>query len=202
MNDVLLQGSIRTNDTKGSVRELRRKGMVPSVLYGKKAEPIKLFVDSKETIRVFSIKGTNALFQLNIDGNVKNVTVKEIQKDPIKGDLIHIDFMAVYLTDKLLTKVPVVLIGSSVGVKEGGVLQQQKRELEIKCLASEIPEYLELDISNLNMGEGMTVKDIPTGKYEILDNPEETVVTIAAPRVAETEDKKEEAEEPKIVAED
>lgn len=184
----------RATTTKGQLRELRKKGYVPGVVYGRNNDPISIMVESKDIVAVLnSPSGANTLIDLEVDGSKATVLLKELQRDVLLADrFINVDFMRISLLDKLEVQVPVVLTGEAVGVKEGGVLQQLLREITLKCLATNIPEQLELDISELAVGESLAVADLPVPEgSEIITDAAEIVVTIGARRLAETEESEE-----------
>lgn len=175
---------------------VRRENQVPAVLYGQNMESISLSLP-EAAINHFVNHGTaNALIDLDIDGKPFTVMLKDLQRNRVKGEVVHLDFYAVDLEQKLTATVPVHLQGESVGVKAGGILQHQTREIEVRCLPADIPQGFDLDISSLNIGESRTVADLSgVGAIEVLTPETEVIVSVLAPRLAEEETEVTETEE-------
>ncbi len=195
----------RATSTKSQLRQLRRDGYVPGVVYGRNSEPVNITVDSKDIVAILNTPtGINTLVDLEVDGSKTLAIIKELQRDILVPDrFISVDFMRVSLRDKLEVQVPVVLMGEAAGVKEGGVLQQLLREVTLKCLPTSIPEQLELDISELAVGESLTVADLTIPEdSEMITDAEEIVVTVTAPRLELEEEAVEEEEAPEEAAAD
>ncbi|MFI5358528.1 MAG: 50S ribosomal protein L25, partial [Halanaerobiales bacterium] len=158
MEKVRLAVQPREKTGKGVARKLRQKGLVPAVLYGKGKEPQALVVDPQE---VRNYLAGNTIFDLEIEGLGKETAlIKEVQRDAISGDIKHIDFLHITLDEKVTVTVPVTLVGDAPGAREGGVVQQLLWEMEVQCLPLEIPESIEVDISNLSVGESLSVSDV------------------------------------------
>lgn len=178
----------RATTTKGQLRQLRNEGQVPGVVYGRNNDPISVVVDSKDiTAILHSPSGANALVDLEIDGSKATVMLKDLKRDVMLADrYISVDFVRISLLEKLEVQVPIMLTGDAVGVKEGGILQQLLREVALKCLPTNIPEQLELDVAQLGVGESLAVADLAVPEdSELLSGEDETVVTISAPRIEE-----------------
>lgn len=188
MERLQIQAQPRTATTKGQLKMLRRQGMVPAVLYGKKAAAKSIAVEAKDLHRILnSPAGMNTIIDLTVDGENTPAILKDLDRDILLSDrIIHFDFMRISLHDKLEVQVPVVVAGEAAGVKEGGILQQTLREVTVKCLPTSIPEYLELDISSLAMGDSLSVADLQVSEdMEIITDPDEVIVTVLAPRLEE-----------------
>ena len=173
--------------------------MIPAVLYGPKIEPIKLSINTKELEN--SLKAENigqALFNLTIGDEhavTKTAMIKELQTKPISGEFIHADFYEVAMDRKITVSVPVVAVGKSKGVEMGGILQIIRRELEVLCYPSDIPESIEIDVTDLEIGDSLHVEEIPLEEnIEIPADVNFTVLTISSPKVEE-EEVEEEGEE-------
>ncbi|HAA37865.1 MAG TPA: 50S ribosomal protein L25/general stress protein Ctc [Firmicutes bacterium] len=195
----------RTAATKGQLKALRKSGAVPGIVYGKKTDPIPVTVDSKDITAILqSPSGVNTLVDLNVDGNKETVMIKELTRDILLADrYLHVDFLRISLRDKLEVQVPITLVGEAVGVKDGGILQQQLREVTLKCLPTSIPESVELDISGLAIGESLTVADLTVpADSEFISEADEVIVSIIAPRVEEEAEAAEEAEDTEAPAEE
>lgn len=190
MAEVRINAKVRTGKSGSYKHYLRETGRIPAIIYGSgiSSEPIEL--DARELDSVIHKKGRNALIDLVVNGKQGNnkyvVMVKDIQRDPIRRELVHADLCKISLQDKLHTAVPIILKGDAEGHKMGGIVQTELREAEIECLPANIPEALVVDVSALKIGEHLTVADLPNGQdYKILNDPETIVVTIVAPRMAE-----------------
>jgi large subunit ribosomal protein L25 len=184
-------------------RRLRKSGRIPGVVYGgKDGECISFSADARELRRV--LVGAGALIDLKVGGDTKPVIVKDTQLHPVRGDLVHIDFLQVRLDEKIQTTVPLHAEGGeeAPGVKEGGVLELPTHQLNIEALPTEIPEAIVVDVSGLGMTETMHLSAItPPSGVTFLDDPEETIVaTIGIP--AEEPEEPELEEEAEIVGEE
>ena len=196
MEQIDLKAQIRKTVGNGPARVLRREGKMPAVLYGPKIEPVLLSIDIKdlETILKEASVGS-VLLKLQIQ-NGKTVShtamIKELQTHPVSGKFLHVDFYEIDMQTKITVKIPVVAKGKSVGVEVGGLLQYVRRELEVLCLPTEIPEAIEVDISDLDIGDSIHVEDISLiGDIEIPAETNFTVVTILAPKVEEVVEEEE-----------
>ncbi len=192
MKRYTLKADIRAD--KG--HKVRRNNLVPAVLYGHGVGPIHLGLPEAD-VKQFVQHGTaNMLIDLTAGKKKYTVMLKDLQRHRVKGDILHMDFYAVDLEQKLTATVPVHLIGEPLGIKEGGVVQQQTREVEVRCLPTEIPQGFELDISALAIGDSRTVADLAIeGDFEILTPETEVVVSVLAPRLETEEVETEETEE-------
>ncbi|MDI3534004.1 MAG: large subunit ribosomal protein [Thermosediminibacterales bacterium] len=204
MEQVQLTADIRKGTKKSDLRSLRQAGRVPAVFYGKNIENRLISVDARELNKILSTYGSNVLINLKIGDESHTTMLREVQKDFIKGDVLHVDFFKVSLKDKIETTVPLVLKGDAEGVRKGGVLQHQMRELTIKALPTEIPEHIDVDVSELDIGEFFTVSDlIVPGGIEVLNDGNEIIATVVAPKIEQEAEapEEEEAAEPELVRE-
>ncbi len=190
MAEVRINAKVRTGKSGSYKHYLRETGKIPAIIYGNgiSSEPIEL--DAKELDSVIHKKGRNALIDLVLNGkqgdNKYVVMVKDIQRDPIRRELVHADLCKISLQDKIHTTVPISLKGDAEGHKMGGIVQAELREADIECLPGDIPEVIVVDVTALKIGEHLTVAELPNGQnYKILNDPETVVVTIVAPRMAE-----------------
>jgi large subunit ribosomal protein L25 len=191
--------AVEARDERGSrsVRRLRRSGFVPGVVYGRGDEPTPFKVDARR-VRAVLAEG-HALFDVEVNGDALPVIVKEQQRDPIHGRLVHLDLLKVRLDEKIQSTVALELEGveEAPGVKEGGVLEHVTRELTIEALPTDIPDRIVADVSGLGIAETLTLASVtaPAG-VTIMDDLEETVVaTVTAPsEVIEEPEVEEEAE--------
>ncbi|KUO50725.1 MAG: hypothetical protein APF76_15625 [Desulfitibacter sp. BRH_c19] len=198
METVLIEAKMRSEQTKGSNNRMRGQSFVPAVLYGKEVENTSIVVSEKEMDKIIAQGGENVFARMSLDkeGSIEdyNVILKEVQRHPVKGTLSHIDFYQVSMSEKLNTVVPISLVGDCIGIAEGGMLQHMLRELDIRCLPSDIPSSIEVDISNLNIGDSILVSQIQTTEdVEIVEDPNTVIVSIASPQAEETEEEETEA---------
>ncbi len=190
---------MRKSVGNGPARVLRRAGQIPAVLYGRKIEPVLLSVNAKDLEQILK-KGSFGQFILTlVIQNGKKMTkpaiIKELQTHPVSGSLIHIDFYEVDMKRQIKVMVPVVTTGKSVGIEEGGLLNIVRRELEVFCLPGDIPEAIEIDISELGIGDSIHLEDLPLGEnVEVVTDVNFTVVTVLSPKVEEEVVEEEEEE--------
>jgi large subunit ribosomal protein L25 len=175
---------------KGPCRRLRVQGRVPAVVYGKGLEPVAVSVDRKELNSAIAGEGgMNHLISLKGEAGLEGqlVIVADMVRDCLKGDPIHVDLHKVNLEEKIRVKVPVSLVGAAKGVKEGGMLDFLMHNIDLECLASQIPEHIQVDISELAIGGSLHIADInvPAG-VKVLDDQKATVVNILG-KAKETE---------------
>ncbi len=190
MAQTELNVSQREGLGKGTARTLRREGLIPAVMYGKGVESCSLTVEPKKLSAIIgSEAGWNTLITLKGEGpfDGKVVILKDMQLDPIRQTVLHVDFQAIDLKQKAHVMVPVVAVGKSVGEKEGGNLQVIRHEIELVCLPTNIPAVLEVDVTALAIGDVLHVQDIalPAG-VELPADVNYTVFTVGG-RSAETE---------------
>lgn len=201
MEQIILKASVRESTGKGPARTLRRENKMPAVLYGPNKESMLLSVDIKELEQISKKYNLNhVLLNLVIeDGKTvkKQVMVKELQAHPVSMNFLHVDFYEIAMDRKIKVNIPVVAKGKSKGVELGGVLQIVRRELEVLCLPAEIPDTIEIDITDLGVGDSVHVEEIPLeGDIEIPAEVNFTVLTILSPKIEaiEVEEEEEEAE--------
>ncbi len=199
MEKTELQATVRKSVGNGPARVLRRAGQIPAVLYGRKIDPVLLSVNTKDLEQILK-KGSFGQVILNlVIQNGKKVTIaamiKELQTHPVSGSLIHIDFYEVDMKRQIKVMIPVVTTGKAVGIEEGGLLNIVRRELEVFCLPGDIPEAIEIDISELGIGDSIHLEDVPLGEnVEVATDVNYTVVTVLSPKVEEEVVEEEEEE--------
>ncbi len=212
MEIAQLNVELRTVSGKGAARRLRRDNKLPGVIYGPGEETIKVQVDPAEirkavrshegSLPVFSIVGVNDAEKLS--GNV--VLVRELQTDPVTYDFLHVDFMKVDLSKQITVEVPIHFIGKAIGTKEGGIVDEPVRKLEVNCFPTDIPQFIDVDISGLDVGDSIHVRDIRLPKACSVDTTVNyAVVSVILPKrgkevteeaeAAEAEEKPEEKAE-------
>lgn len=190
----------RDKTGKSETKRLRKDGKIPVIIYGHGEKTDHAMV-SKKDLKSYLHEHKEEIIKLGA-GKGKNVVVKEIQYDPITGKPIHIDFMYIHKGEKLKISIPIILDSTPVGVKEGGILEQWVREVEIECLPKDIPDEIRIDVGRLKIGESLHIKDLSVGEgVNILLPPEEAFVSVMPPRreevrvVVEEEEAEEEVEE-------
>jgi large subunit ribosomal protein L25 len=184
--EVTVSAEIRTRLGKGGARQLRRVGKIPAILYGGAEPPVPIAVEKGRVLEIFRKYGHTSIFSLALNGRTVPVIIKDWQLDPITGALLHVDFLRVDLTRPMRVKVPIELVGDAVGVRHGGILDFATHEVEIECVPTEIPARLQVDVSGLEIGDHIAVKDLSLGdRLRVLDDPERVIVSVLAPRVAE-----------------
>ncbi|MGM0654924.1 MAG: 50S ribosomal protein L25/general stress protein Ctc [Thermodesulfobacteriota bacterium] len=183
---------------KGAARRLRADKAIPGIVYGAKKEPVKVSIDVTAFDKVIRENGTTGLFfNLDIEGDTgRSVMLKDFQMDPFSLHYMHIDFHEIDMDETVSVVVPIETEGESVGVKEGGMLQIIRRDLEVICKPKDTPESVKLDISKLDIGDGIHVADIDLGsEIEIPFDTNFTVVTIVPPEsISDEEELEEDAE--------
>ena len=191
MHTVALTAQARKTLGKGAARSLRRQSLVPAVLYGRDVESTLLSVSPTDLETATSTASAeNILIDLTItDGeSMRNqrAMIREIQVDPVKRNILHVDFLGISMDRQITVEVPINLVGDPVGVSAGGMLQQVLRSVEISCLPDRIPDTLELDVSSLAMGHSLHVSDLqaPEG-VELLSDQRLTIATVLAPKKIE-----------------
>jgi large subunit ribosomal protein L25 len=201
MDTMQLSSEIRDETGKGAARRLRSSGKLPAILYGAKTDPIMLAMDYSELKKTLSNRAAeNIIFDLTINGEKKSqskkVMIKEIQRDPVKREYLHVDFFEISMAKELEVDIPLDLLNTPIGVEQGGILQHIRREVRAACLPEDLVDKIEVDVSGLDIGQSLHIRDIsfPPG-LRSLDDEDMTVVTVVAPTVAaEVEEEAEEAE--------
>lgn len=198
--DVTLAAATRDGLGKNEARRLRRSGRVPAVLYGGDSTGgVPLAVDPDELHRILhSESGVNTLIALSVDGgDSSQVMVREFQLDPLSNTLLHVDFYRPALDKVITVTVPVLLAGEPAGVKQqGGLLDFVQRDVQVECLPTEIPEHIQIDVSELLIGQGVRLRDLLEGvSWTPVSEPETLLVHVIAPKVEEAPETEEAAAE-------
>src|SRR3972149_4702440 len=176
----ILELKVKKRDKIGKegAKLVRSQGGIPAIFYGEGLTAVPLSASAKDFKGIISTPaGTNVIVELEIEGEKpKTAIIKEIQKDPTKDRYLHVDFLKIAMSDEIETSVPLVVVGDSPGVKEGGVLQHSLWEILVKALPKNLPDHVEVDISNLGVGDALRVSDIITpGEVAVLTPGEEMV---------------------------
>ena len=203
MEKIELKVSLRKTVGNGAARQLRLEGMIPAILYGPKTEPLMLSVSARE---LQDILKTSNIGQVLLDLQIENgeqpsrtAMIKELQTKPVSGSLLHVDFYEVAMDQKIRISIPVVTTGKAKGLEEGGILQLVRHEVEIFCYPNNIPESLEVDVSDLDIGDSRHMGEVPIDEsFELVDEGNYTIVTILSPKSEEAEGKEAEEEAAEI----
>jgi large subunit ribosomal protein L25 len=211
MEEILLNVEVRQELGRSKVKELRDDGFIPAVVYGGDKDSQAIKVPRSQFMRLLhQHRLENAVINLKVKDDKKNkprpCLIKEIQYNPVHDDIIHVDFNEISLTKVIKVNVPVVAKGEPVGVKlEGGSLEHILWEVEVECLPTDIPKEIEIDVSQLKMGESIHVKDLPVpAKIKILNDPDASVLSVAQPlkeEVVAAPVEGEVAQEPEVIKE-
>ncbi len=187
---VTLDARLRSETGKGAARALRRAGLVPAVLYGHGEETRACSVNTKDLERLItSGSHESTVIELKLDdGKTERVLIREVQIHPYRPEVLHVDFLAVKKGQKVKLEVPVRFVGVAPGVKEGGIMEHLRHEVEIRCVPSKIPESLEFDISGLGIGDSVTVGELVVPEdVEIVSDLAATIASIVPPTVHKVE---------------
>jgi len=194
MLEFKLSAETRTALTKRDTKKLRLEGKIPSVYYYHAENPIPLCIDVKE-LKTALHSGAH-IISLQIGGKSHPCIVRALQHDPVSEMVIHADFMGVNLEEKIVVSIPVKLVGTAIGVKTfGGILAQHLWELDVKCKAADIPDGVTIDVSELNLGDSIGVKDIQIANAEIQNVISASIVSVVKPSGVSDEEKPAEGEE-------
>lgn len=186
MEILTLKSRLRTDSGKSYTRKIRNQGWIPAVYYGHDLETKHIEIDQREFAALVRARKTTRLINLNIPGEKDSTSViKEIQKHVLKDNLFyHVDFQHVAMDKKIIVHSPIRIVGTAMGVREeGGILGHPKRTLAVECLPGDIPEYIEIDVSALNMGDSIHVRDLEIPNVVIKDSPDDVVATVVHPQV-------------------
>ncbi|MBD3374921.1 50S ribosomal protein L25 [candidate division KSB1 bacterium] len=202
MEDLKLHIYSRTETGKGAAKRLRREGNIPGVYYYHGRESIPIYVSRQDFVKLVHHGNITVVDAILDDKEPMQCIIRDTQIDPTLRLLAHIDFMGVKTGEKITVTVPLQLKGQPVGVRSsGGILNHILREIELYCLPKDIPEFIEIDVENLEIGDSIDVSQISAGEYEILTEPERVIAAVTAPRMEEEEEEGEEEEalEPEVI---
>ena len=204
MQQVRLEAQKREASGKGAARGMRRAGNLPGVLYGRKNEVIPIQINARGFRDFLQNYGENAFINLEIaDHGTENVMVKDIQRDPVSNQLLHTDLLRISMDEPITSSVSITLVGSAPGIQEGGILEFPHRQLAVHCLPTVLPEDIEVDISELEIDDRLSVEDISLPEeIEVLDDPNTRIVAVVPPRIEEEPTEEEDIEAQDAVDED
>jgi large subunit ribosomal protein L25 len=186
MNELNLTAHRRPERGKQQAKKMRRGGQVPAVLYGHGQPALSIFINSADLIPLFKLEShDNVIINLELaeDKRKLKALLRQVQTEPLRNTLLHMDFQEILLTEKIKINVPVVITGEPTGVKnEGGSLEQILHSVEVSCLPTEIPERIVVDVSGLKLGQTLHISDIKLEKGELHGSPTQPVVSVLAPK--------------------
>lgn len=188
MKEITLEAETREVSTKHNLKDLRAKGKIPAVFYGKNEKSLSLAIPAKKLDEAINSGfGSNVLINLKLGGATKTAIIKEIQRDIISQQPIHVDFQAISMQDKIEVNIPLHITGIAPGVKlSGGVLEHILREVRVSCLAKDIPKFINVDVSSLEINHLLAVKDLQKiDGVSILTDPNSIIVNIVSPTILE-----------------
>ncbi|HYS06228.1 MAG TPA: 50S ribosomal protein L25 [Candidatus Dormibacteraeota bacterium] len=186
MKEIVVDVKSRETLGKNPSRRLRHEGLIPAIVYGAKKDAVPVVVDPKKILEIIrSESGVNTIFQLGlVDTEARrHVMIKEYQVDPVRGNLIHADFVRIQMDEVIEVDVPVQATGEAAGVKlDGGILDHVTRQVRVSCLPGDIPEHIVIDVTPLKIGDALRVSDLPkSDKYRILSEADVTLVVVTPP---------------------
>ena len=206
MADLSVTANTREISTKGAVNQMRRDGIVPGVLYSKEMDPVSFSV-SELALKPVVYTTEMHLVNLKIGENEEvKCILKDIQFDPLTDRIIHVDFQAIKVGQAIQVQVPVNIVGQSVGVKAGGKLSHTLHKIDVECLPKHIPSHLDVDITSLNIGDSILIKDLEFENLKLLNPEDASVVAVAMSRAVEEEEvtdellETDEAAEPEVIS--
>ena len=180
---VKIKGEKREVFGKNASRRLRREGRVPAILYGPETKNVSLTLEKKDLFEILrSESGENTIFKVSFDSQAQDVMIKDLQKDPTSDELLHVDLILIAMDKEIRVEVPVTLMGEAVGVKtEGGFVDFVLRELEIECLPNDIPEHIDVDITELHLHQSIKVGELtPPPGVTFISDPDSSIAMIQA----------------------
>lgn len=201
MANASLAAEVRNETGKGVARKLRAAGRVPAVIYGHNREPQSLSVNARELGKLLEhISAASTVIELGIPGSPRTL-IREIQRHPLKRTFVHVDFQELVAGEKVHVALPIVFVGTASGVREqGGLLEEVMRELQVSVDPANMPNHIDVDVSAITIGHPLHVRDLklPAG-VTVLDDPDATVVAVAAPRTSEAAATEATSAEPEVI---
>jgi len=205
MEKTKLKASERKDFTKSTVKRFRKEGMIPGVFYSKNNKPIHINVVDR-TINPLVFTAKTHLISLELEGHEEyECIIKDVQFDPVTDRVIHFDLFGLTKGEKIVLEIPVQLIGTPVGIKEGGVIQHVMHKIEVECLPRNIPEHITVDVTGLKLGDSVHIGDLNYEDIEFIDSKESLIVQVTHPKIKEeaapvVEGVGEELKEPEVIS--
>ncbi len=201
--------SVSLEVTKREVRprslrnKLRHEGKVPAIVNGYKVESTPIAINAAELEKILRENGLNTVITISLEGKKVNTLIKEYQSDTFTRNLTHVEFLSVDMNEETEVEAEVTLIGESAGVKAGGVLAQNLYTVVVSATPDKLPERVEIDVTSLEIGDSLTVADLPKNdEYTIVTDPEEQIVAVTEPQEISEDEEAGEAAEPAVIGED
>jgi large subunit ribosomal protein L25 len=196
MSVISLNSQVRSETGKNANGRLRLSGHIPAIFYTKNEAAQSLSVERLELQKV--LKSGEQIIHLKLQDETKQVLIRDVQFDPVSEEILHIDFLGVKSDDIVTLEIPIIFKGTPVGVRSGGVMDAALHQVRVKCQVQHIPHNLEIDVSGLKMGKSIHIRDLNLENIQILNNPENLIITVNIPRGMQSEEEEEsttEAEE-------
>jgi len=188
MREIPISIERRHDVGKGFARRTRMAGRIPGVVYGPEIDPISVAVEERAFRASMKTASSSSILNLNLDGKETKAVVRDMQRDPVTNRVIHVDFHAISMNRPINVSIPIHFTGSPIGVKvDGGIMQTTMRELEISCLPANIPDQVEIDVSELSIGDSIHVGNLKLENVDILAEVRQTIVVISAPTIIKAE---------------
>lgn len=182
---TVLQATVRKTGVRSELTQLRKGGKLPAVIYGYNIENTPIAIDYKEVAKEVQKRGSTSIFDIEVEGKKLKALINEVQRCPLKGQVLHVDFLSVNMDEEVEVDVPIHAVGEAIGVKEGGVLTQILSTLKIKVKPAELPEKIEVDVSELGIGDTLFVSDLRERlHFNIIEGDDVTVFTVTSPATA------------------
>lgn len=207
MEQIALKASLREGKGKEKSQKIRRQGEVPGIVYHRGEQSVPISLNEKDLMKILrATAGENVLISLTIEGSKKKsrpVLIKEIQHHPVKRSVLHVDFNEISLNEKITVDVEVVAVGEPVGVKqEGGILEHVLREVKVRCLPTDIPKHIDVDVANLKLNDSVHVRDLKVeAKIEVLTDGESLLFQVKLPVEEKPEEAAAETQEVEVIRE-
>jgi len=187
MEKVVIEAEKRVKIDKASRSALRKEGKVPAIFYSKHHEPMPVQF-SERSIHPYVFTAKTSLITLNVEGHEElDCIIKDVQFDPVSEKIVHIDLLGLKKGEKIQIEVPVQLVGNAIGIKEGGILQHTLHKVQIECLPVDIPEHLEIDVTDLKLGHAIHAGDLKFDNFILLNSPEAIIAAVTHPKIEKEE---------------
>jgi len=202
MADLSLKAEKRSTSTKGELNDLRKTGLIPGVFYAKDQGNFTISMHENQLKKIVYTSEAH-IVSLDVEGQTYRCILKDVQFDPLTDKMVHFDLQGVIAGQIMQIQVPIVLKGSAKGVKEGGVLEHHLTKVDIECLPKHLPENIEINVSELRVGDSISCGDLELDNVKILNNPDSVIVGVSSTRAAEEEttevDLDEEVQQPEVI---
>lgn len=188
---ITLNGELREGRGKGPARQSRMRGLVPGVMYGKGETPLTINIDLKELVTAMSgHSGSNVIIDFKVRGQEavdRKALLRDVQRDPVSGGITHIDLQQIDMANEILVDVPVHITGTSIGVKDyGGILEFPIRSVSVRCLPTNIPDFIGVDVSKMMVHDAVHARDLVVENARIMIDPDAVIITVSSPSLDKT----------------